>query len=247
MNLTTIEIEQKIPSCKINKATIKKIIELIETEINKIPEEDKKYTKPRLDIRIKSGKKTITIHSSSELELEEIAQDLKSIRIEFRWWDNPEMDIEVDLGFEWWNTPTIEISGSESIWVNGILGQINEILTQNPTKNDLLHKNSTKIPIFLAVAILFGIGIYLIIPPEDPSDEEGLTYILGIPLIAMASAFSLFSFSFAFIPWFFPLVEFEERGIQRKIRKIMLIVITTIVLGIIVSVIYGYFSNIQLS
>ena len=243
IDLTTTEIEQKVPSCKINKTTIKKIIELVETEINKIPQENKKYSTPDLDVRIESGKRKTTIHNSTEFELQEIPHDLKSIRVYFRWYHEPEMEIDIDLGFQWWNTSTIEISSTDTIWINGVLGQINDILTQNPTKHDILHNNSTKIPIFLAIAILIGFGIYFIIPVETLSDEEGFTFVYGIPLLSITSAFSILMFSLIFIPWLFPLIEFEERSTQRKIRKTVLISFATIILGIIATGLYTYFST----
>jgi len=238
--MTTTEIKQKIPSCTINKTTIKKIAELLDSEINKIPDEEKKHSKPKFDIRIESKKRKVTIHDSKELELQEIPRDLQRIRMNFRWYHKPEMDIDIDFGFQWWNTPEIEISGTDPMWVNGILGQITDILTQNPTKNDLLHNNSTKIPILLAISILFGIGVYFITPSESTPEAEDFTFILGVPLIAMSAAFSLLMFSFSFVPWFFPLVEFEGRGIQKKLRKVILIIVSTIILGIIGTGIYEY-------
>ena len=244
--MTTTEIVQKIPSCVISKNTIKKIAELLDSEIGKIPDEDKKYSKPEFDIRIESKRRIITIHSSRELESQEIPRELKRIRIDFRWFKEPEMNIVIDLGLQWWHDPEIRISGTNPIWVNGILGEINYILIQNPTRNELVHNNSTRIPIFLIGSTLFAIGIFFLISWMTAHGED-FTYIAGIPILAILSFTSGLSLSFSFIPWFFPRVEFEGRGIQKKLRKTAVIIVSTITLTIIASGLYDYFLKTNLS
>ena len=226
--MTTTEIVQKMPSCTINKNTIKKISELLDSEINKIPDEDTKYSKPEFDIRIESKRRTITIHNSNELQSQEIPRDLQSIRIDFRWYKEPEKRITIDLNFQWWDSPEIRISGTDPIWVNGILGQITDILIQNPTKNELVHNNSTRIPIFLGISVLYAIGHFFLIALIIPLETKDFTYVLGIPVLAIMAFFSGLVISFSVIPWFFPLVEFEGRGIQKKLRKTTLIIVGTV-------------------
>lgn len=214
----TTEIVQKIHSCTINKNTIKKIVKLLDLEISKIPDEDKEYSKPEFNIRIESKKKTITIHCDKELESLDIPNELKSIRVNFRWYQEPQMSIEIDLGFYWWYTPEIRVSGTDPTWVNGTSDQIHDILIQNPTKNELVHNNYTKIPIFVAISVLSAIGSFFFITWISPFENDEAD-ILRIMLRTVPYFISALLFSSSFIPWFFPIVEFENRGMQKNFVK----------------------------
>ena len=244
--MSTIEIKQRIPSCIINKATIIKIAGIMDSEIEKISEKDKNYGTPKFDISIESKKRTVTIDNTNELESQEIPKDLKSIRIHFRKYGKSEdKDIVVHFGFQSWNVSEITVSGTDQIWVNGILGQIVEILTQNSTKNELLHNNFTKIPILLMISVLLGIVIYFFIIFVGSTEMEDSTFILDNLVFTIPIIFVILVAFDIIIPWIYPLVEFEDRGLQSKIRKLFLLSIATIVLGIVGSGIYEYISKIN--
>ena len=146
------------------------------------------------------------------------------------------------LGFEWWDTSEIEISSTDPILAKGVLGEIISILTQNPTKNDIFHNKSTKIPICLFVSFLLSLAVYQILLVEDSSDIDELAHILGIPLAVISSFVASFSFSIAFIPHLFPKIQFEGRGIQQKFNK-MIYVIITIISGPIIALLLNFVTS----
>ena len=198
-----------------------------------------KYSKPRLDVRIESSVTKITVHDSKEFDLYDIPHDLKNIRMEFRWYHSPEMSITIDMGLRWWEHPTIEISGSDSLWVRGLLGNIEEILKQKSTKNYIFH-NSTKYPIAIAIASFLAFVQYgLVDPIEIFKTTDFAIFNRLIPVFS--TLFSVTIFSVMFFDWLFPVIEFEGMGTQQKIRKSVLGLITAIIIAITATAIYERF------
>ena len=237
--MAQIKITHKIPSCKINKNTIMKITKIIEQEIDKLSVDDTQYSKPEWDVIIKSKNQTVTIHDKKELESHEMPYKLKYIEVSFRRYYKSKINIYIMIGFEWWNTSEIEISSTDSILAKGVLGEIISILTQNPTKNDIFHNKSTKIPICLFVSFLLSLAVYQILLVENSLDRNELTHIFGIPLVVISSFVASFSFFIAFIQHLFPKIQFEGRGTQQKFNK-MIYWIITIISGPIIALLLNF-------
>jgi len=237
--MATTEIEQQIPSCKINKTTVKKIIELLEKQLEIIPEENMKYSKPRLDVRIESSGAKVTVHDSKEFDLYDIPQNLKNIRIEFKWYHSPEMDVVIDMGLRWWEHPTIEISGSDSMWIRGLLGNLEDILKQKATKHHIFHSN-TKYLIAITIASFLAFLQYGLVDPIDlfkTKDFEIFNRLIPI----LSTLFSSGIFTIMFFDWLFPIIEFEDVGIQQRIRKGVLGLLSAIIVAITATAIYERF------
>lgn len=224
--MANVEITQKISSCKINKTTIIKIINVIEKEIDKIPKEDTEHSKPEWDFKIETQNKKITIHDMDELNSQEIPQKLKRLRISFRWYRTTNLDINVLMGFEWWETSEIDVSSNDSILTNGILREIMDILTQTSTKNYLVHNIATKILICLSLSLVISFIIFNLVTSNVPNENELISNSVSILIFWLS--FFLF---YIYLGHLFPIIEFEGRGPQQKIYKVIFGIIIALISG----------------
>jgi len=82
-----------------------------------------------------------------------------------------------------------------------------------------------------------AIASFELVEVEEEQEENEL----DIPIGFLGSTISSVFIFWQFMPWLFPLIEFEGIGIQQKIRKGMITIIVTFVVGLFVIAFYNQF------
>ena len=234
--MATIKQTFSLPACKINQKTLETICKFLDKRRIEMKNEEHEA---KLDIEIKMKRKNLEFDSCEEFLLQDIPDDLKSISFDLRKYFDYDHRIEIDLGFETWNTSKVLVSGEKSLWVNGVVKELEEIFNERSTRNGLLHEKKTTIPIVLMLAILTGFAFSIAYSINDEVNiwSKFLDGDSNVPpgFIVGLSTGAIYWW---FLQWLFPIVEFEGIGIQQKIRKGILIIFGMILVGLVTTMIY---------
>ena len=230
-----------IPSCKINKKILKKICKVLDEARAEMKDEKREA---RLTIEIKMKRKSLEFNSTNEFLLQDIPNELKSISFDLSKYFDYGHRIEIDLDFEMWSTPKIVVSGEKSVWVNGVVKELEEIFNEQPTKHSLLHERKTLIPIITGLAIILGLVASMIYSINDPVGVwiKFLNGNSNLPT-GFISGMSSIGISWVLLQWLFPIVEVEGVGIQQKIRKGIIAIVVMISIAVVAAMIYDQISS----
>lgn len=228
---TVEERKVRIPTCKIDKGTIREICELLEDEARKIKQANPDANVD-IDFKVETKSKDIRAHTTDAFISSRWSRDLERV---YLWYsvrhENLHQKVIVDLDFGIYMSPDFSVESEDPTWVNGITGRIEDIFNHTRNRNYLFRKAKYLVPIVVGFAFLLGLGTDVVVDVyylHKFNDLYPNSDVLG-----MSMPYGLF-LGF-FFQWLFPNVEFEDYLIQTKIKKAILSIIGAIILGLIAS------------
>jgi len=232
---------------RINKNLLHDICEILDKQHSDSLQKEKEgngHNRVYLEYTLITKNKKIETGNSASFLKNWNAKNFKEINMYFR---ADEKNIHVRFGgiFE---RLECDVEDMDSLWVNGLIKQFEEVFEKYETKNEFFHSKQAYI-IYVAIpAALLG-GFFVLLGPIFPEGEiedlpslEIAKLVVLIAMMMVVVATSLFWGDL--FHWLFPKIE-TEAMIQPKIRKYVLGGIGTLILSIIGSGIFSYIQSLS--
>ncbi len=217
-----IKVNERPPSCFINKELLKNLCEFLSSQETLIKKENKNSDSLRILVSLKQKQqKRIVFDSYEEFLLEDIPNNLGYLSFSLGGILSVK-NVEIILNPNHANS-IIEIDGTDSTWVYGILGDLKDIFNKYSTQHGLLYRITG--PLCFGIFFLLT-SIYIITNIENILlDREKLFFTILLLYHTIITPFSIRFLTRVL----FPLIEFDKVGKHKDVKKILLPIIVMIV------------------
>lgn len=217
----------KIPTCHLEKSDLKNICEIIENESNIIKKENSNSS-VSLIFQIESKETDFQATTMESFLNTRFPKKIEEIRITMI---SHTISQEIWLKLDFESTPDsyLRVKGRDSTWVNGVLSKLEHIFNDKKTKNYVFRNSYTRFPIVLALGILLGLGVTslsLAYYPEIYNKDNPYDLTITVTMFSFPALFFFFG-------WLFPQIEYENYLIQTRMKKTLLSILGSIVVGMI--------------
>lgn len=241
----------EIPPCQVDKDIVKKIGEILERESRPIFEEMFKKTKERMrnDDYYKKYPKELTDKAIKESMFFQTYRPSFSLLSSSRNVESRNIDgfidaewptkinkislslgsesvgkqIVVNLYLERWRMKNSEVSvsGSNSVWVNGMAAQLVDIFEKNRLSYHLIVRH-VSLRYLLSIVAWISLSFAIMYPLWSiikPFFKESVTFEILYPIIlVMGGSLTVFALEFL-LSWLFPRFEYGRGSNSRRVRK----------------------------
>lgn len=237
----------KIPTIRLSKILLRELCDILNNEYTELKKTEKDYVYWLSFEMTTTAKKIQTANSDSFLKY-----DLPHTFIEIELTlHSKDKSINITFYEPSFLPSQFTVGGTDSVWVNGLTRQFEEIFQKHKTSNHFYHSKKSWL-LFLGLTITVLIGTYLLVDPFgsllDLADttEDIDSSIIALLTILRTAAMSGSALSYLLwenvFRWLFPIIEVEN-SIQLRVRQKIVILL----LAVVGSIIGGGISSLILS